>query len=166
MMVLVDCDVASTLAKIERIDLLRKTFLGADIYITNSVHIELTKSKDEGLSFPDKVFESIPVIIMEKSDFLVFQELSHERSIYFGEAEGLSIAKNRSAIFLSNDTKVIRFCRVSGISVLGLKDLLALIAAKKVVSLTEMQEILNDISAKDRVFIKSKDRDLILGQFK
>jgi predicted nucleic acid-binding protein len=96
----------------------------------------------------------------------VFQALSHERSIHFGEAEGLSIAKNRGAVFLSNDIKVIRFCRVSGISVLGLKDLLALIAAKKVVSLTEMQKILSDISAKDRVFIKSKDRDLILDQFK
>jgi len=35
-MILVDCDVASTFAKIDRIDLLRKTFPGADIYITNS----------------------------------------------------------------------------------------------------------------------------------
>lgn len=166
MMILVDCDIASTLAKIDRVNLLRKTFPDADIYITNSVYIELTKSKDEGLSFPDKVFESIPVIIMEKGDFLVFQELSRERSIHFGEAEGLSIAKNRDAIFLSNDTRVIRFCRVSGISVLGLKDLLALIAAKNVVSLTEMQKILSDIPSKDRIFIKSKDRNLILDQFK
>lgn len=54
-MILVDCDVASTFAKIGRIDLLRKTFPGADIYITNSVYIELTKSRDEGLSFPEKV---------------------------------------------------------------------------------------------------------------
>lgn len=115
MMVLVDCDVASTLAKIDRIDLFRKTFPNADIYITNSVYIELTRSKDEGQSFPDKIFGSIPVITMEKSDFLVFQELSHEHSFHFGEAEGLSIAKNRGAIFLSNDSKVICFCKVSGI---------------------------------------------------
>jgi hypothetical protein len=32
MMVLIDCDIASTLAKIDRIDILRKTFPGADIY--------------------------------------------------------------------------------------------------------------------------------------
>jgi predicted nucleic acid-binding protein len=66
-MILVDCDVASTFAKIDRIDLLRKTFPGADIYITNSIYIELTKSKDEGLSFPERVFESIPVITMERA---------------------------------------------------------------------------------------------------
>ena len=165
-MILVDCDVASTFAKIDRIDLLRKTFPGADIYITNSVYIELTKSKDEGLSFPERVFESIPVITMEKSDFMVFQELSHERSIHFGEAEGLAIAKNRGAIFLSNDSKVIRFCKVSGISVLGLKDILVLIAAKKIVSMTELQKILTDIEAKDRIFIKSEDQALIMDQFK
>ena len=165
-MILVDCDVASTFAKIDRIDLLRKTFPGADIYITNSVYIELTKSRDEGLSFPEKVFESIPVITMEKNDFLVFQELSNERSIHFGEAEGLAIAKNRGAIFLSNDAKVIRFCKASGISVLGLKDLLVLIAAKKIVSRIELQNILVDIEAKDRIIIKSEDRALIMDQFK
>jgi predicted nucleic acid-binding protein len=91
MMILVDCDVASTLAKIDRIDLLRKAFPGADIFITNSVYVELTRSKDEGLSFPDRIFESIPVITLEKSDFLIFQELSHERSIHFSEAEGLRV---------------------------------------------------------------------------
>lgn len=48
-MILVDCDVASTLAKIDRIDLLKKSFPDTDICIMNSVHIELTKSKDEGV---------------------------------------------------------------------------------------------------------------------
>lgn len=165
-MILVDCDVASTFAKIGRIDLLRKTFPGVDIYITNSVYIELTKSRDEGLSFPEKVFESIPVITMEKNDLLVFQELLHERSIHFGEAEGLAIARNRGAIFLSNDAKVIRFCKKSGISVLGLKDFLVLIASKRIVSVVELQNILIDMEAKDRIIIKSEDRALILDQFK
>jgi predicted nucleic acid-binding protein len=103
---------------------------------------------------------------MEKSDFMVFQELSHERSIHFGEAEGLAIAKNRGAIFLSNDSKVIRFCKASGISVLGLKDILLLIAAKKIVSMTELQKILTDIEAKDRISIRSEDQTLIMDQFK
>jgi predicted nucleic acid-binding protein len=165
-MIIVDCDVASTLAKIDRIDLFKKTFPGIGIYITNSVHIELTRSKDEGLSFPDRIFDCIPVIIMEKNDFLVFQDFSHERSIHFGEAEGLSIAKNRGAIFLSNDAKAIRFGKASGISVLGLKDLLVLIARKKIVTMTEMQKILTNIDLKDRITIKNKDRLAILDQFK
>jgi predicted nucleic acid-binding protein len=113
-MILVDCDVASTFAKIDRI----------------------------------------------------VSGVSLERSIHFGEAEGLAIAKNRGAIFLSNDAKVIRFCKKSGISVLDLKDLLVLIAAKKIVSMTDLQKILKDIEAKDRICIKSEDRALILDQFK
>jgi len=113
-----------------------------------------------------KGLENIPVITMEKSDFLVFQELSLERSIHFGEAEGLAIAKNRGATFLSNDSKVIRFCKASGISVLGLKDILVLIAAKKIVPMIELQKTLLDIEAKDRIFIKSEDQALIMDQFK
>ena len=51
-MILVDCDVASTFAKIDRIDLLRKTFPGTDIYITNSVYIELTNPRMRDYPFP------------------------------------------------------------------------------------------------------------------
>ena len=79
---------------------------------------------------------------------------------------GLTIAKNRDAIFLSNDSKVIRFCKVSGISVLGLKDILVLIAAERIVSMTELQKILKDIEEKDRISIKSEDQALILDQLK
>ncbi|MEI8003180.1 MAG: hypothetical protein WCG94_02475 [Methanothrix sp.] len=103
--------------------------------------------------------------MMEEGDFSVFQEISHKRFIHFGEAEGLSIAKNRGAIFLSNDSQVIRFCKESDISVLGLKDFLVLIAMKRVVSLADMKTILRDIADKDRTFIKEKDLATIINNF-
>ena len=49
MMVLVDCDVASTMAKIDRINLLKEAFPDADICITSSVYSELSRAKDDGL---------------------------------------------------------------------------------------------------------------------
>ncbi len=38
MIIILDCDSASTLAKINRIDILSKAFPGARFYITNSVY--------------------------------------------------------------------------------------------------------------------------------
>ncbi len=54
-----------------------------------------------------------------------------------------------------------RYC----ISVLGLKDFLVLIAAKRIVSRIELQNILIDMEAKDRIIIKSENLALILDQF-
>jgi hypothetical protein len=54
MMVILDCDTASTLAKVDRLYLLKKAFSKADIWITNSVYIELLRAKKAVFSFPDK----------------------------------------------------------------------------------------------------------------
>ena len=43
--IILDCDIASCLAKVDRVDLLKKAFLDSDIYITNSVYIELLRAK-------------------------------------------------------------------------------------------------------------------------
>ncbi len=65
MMVILDCDIVSTLAKVDRICLLKKVFPEADIRITNSVYMELIRAKNAGFSFADEVFKSIPVVLME-----------------------------------------------------------------------------------------------------
>lgn len=62
MMVVLDCDIASTLAKVNGLALLKKAFQSSEIYITNAVYIELLRAKQAGFSFPDRIFDSIPVI--------------------------------------------------------------------------------------------------------
>jgi len=46
-MFILDCDIASTFAKIDRVGLLNKTF-SSNVHITNSVHIELMRAKEMG----------------------------------------------------------------------------------------------------------------------
>ncbi len=59
MIILLDCDIASTFSKIEKIQLLKETFTKSDLCITGSVYTELLRAKQIGFSFPNKIF-SIP----------------------------------------------------------------------------------------------------------
>ena len=61
-MIILDCDIASCLAKIDRMDLLWAAFPDSEAYITESVSIELLRASQAGFSFPDRIFKSIPVI--------------------------------------------------------------------------------------------------------
>ena len=141
MSVILDCDIASTFAKIDRIDLLKKIFPKSDICITNSVYTEVLHAKRIGFSFPDKIFDTV-------------------KQIALLEAKGLAIAKIRDAIFLTNDSLVVRFCEENEIKVLDLKDVLTLIGEKGVVTRKEMLDILRDIEVKDNTIVKGKEEIL------
>ena len=155
-MLILDCDIASTLAKVDKIDLLSKVFSHSKIYITISVYTELIRAKRAGFSFPDKIFTNIPLITMNSDDLIFFQKFSQYNYIHFGEAEGVSICKNRGAIFLTNDSQVVKFCMKNNIKVLNLKDFLVLVAIKKIITFSEMNELIRQIEEKDNTFIKNK----------
>ena len=67
-MVILDCDIASCLAKIDKIDLLGSAFPDFEVYITESVSIELLRASQAGYSFPDsfKIYPRIDQYILGK----------------------------------------------------------------------------------------------------
>lgn len=162
MLIILDCDIASTFAKIDRIKLLKKTFPKSDIRITNSVYTELLHAKRIGFSFPDKIFDSIMQIVLKEEEIEYFRSFSQDKRIHAGEAEGLAIAKIRDAVFLTNDSQVVRFCEGNEIKVLDLKDVLTLMGERGVVTKKEMLDIFRDIKTKDNTTIKEKEEILEL----
>ncbi|HJH30083.1 MAG TPA: hypothetical protein C5S51_10425 [Methanosarcinaceae archaeon] len=154
-MFILDCDIASTFAKINKIDLLKAT-LPSDVCISNSVYIELMRAKEMGFSFPDTIFNNITTITLNDSELIDFQKFSQEKKIHFGETEGIAICKNRNAVFLTNDSIVVKFCEAKGIKVLNLKDVLIFMAGSNLVSKTEMMDIIKDIEDRDNTVIKHK----------
>ena len=160
MSVILDCDIASTFAKIDRIDLLKKIFPKSDICITNSVYTEVLHAKRIGFSFPDKIFDTVKQIALLEAEIEYFQRFSQDNRIHAGEAEGVTIAKMRDAVFLTNDSLVVRFCEENEIKVLDLKDVLNLMGEKGVVTRKEMLDILRDIEVKDYTIIKGKEETL------
>jgi len=159
MLAIIDCDILSTFAKIDRIELLEKLF--SKLQMPDAVYVELVKAKTLGFEFPDNVFESkIELTTLKQDEFKDFEKFIRNPSIHPGEAEGMSIAKNRSAIFLTNDKKVVRLCEKNNILVLDLKDVLRQIAREKLVDKGKMLQILKDIETKDYTVIKEKDEIL------
>ena len=53
--VILDCDLISTFAKVSKIGLLEEIFPNSRMLITTSVYNELLKVKEYGFDFPDKI---------------------------------------------------------------------------------------------------------------
>ncbi len=161
--VILDCDIASCLAKINRIDLLGAAFPDCEAYITESVSIELLRASQAGFSFPDRIFESIPVISLNQDERIMLQSMPKNGSIHFGEAEGVIISKSRNGIFLTNDSRVVRHCLDNEIKVLDLRDILLILSKRRVLTREEMKDLIQDIEDMDNTIIKDKSH--ILDRF-
>ncbi|MFO7966391.1 MAG: hypothetical protein R6U44_02200, partial [Archaeoglobaceae archaeon] len=107
--------------------------------------------------FPEGVFENTKQITLNEEEMENFRKFSQDKRIHTGEAEGVTIAKSRNSIFLTNDSLVVRFCEEKEIKVLNLKDILILMGENEVVSKQEMSVILKDIENKDNTTIKGKE---------
>lgn len=58
------------------------------------------------------------------------------------------------------DRKIIRFAEKNGISVLDMKDLLTLLAIRRVLGYSEMISLIREIEVNDNTCIKYKDKIL------
>jgi predicted nucleic acid-binding protein len=86
----------------------------------------------------------------------MLQDKPQNKSIHFGEAEGLILSKNRNAIFLTNDSRVVRYCRDNDLKVLDLRDILLLLFRRRALTSEEMNDLIRDIEEKDNIIIKDK----------
>jgi len=163
--VVLDCDLTSTFAKVNRIDLLEKLFSDDQLVITASVYNELLEVKQYGFDFPDKVMQSsIGLINIQREERGIFEDFLQDYRIHLGEAEGIAIAKCRNGVFITNDSRAVEFCKEKGVKVLNLKDILRRISVVKIINKEEMVKLIEDIADKDRTFIIG-DND-ILGEYK
>ncbi len=152
--IVLDCDIISTLAKIDRIDILVDLFKHSRLVIPNAVYVELLEAGKMGFTFPRKIFNSkIELATMSQQELDDFEKTVKNPKIHSGEAEGITIARNRTGVFLTNDRVAVKFCEQEDIAVLDLKDILRLVAKKRIVNETEMMQIIKDIEVKDNTVI-------------
>lgn len=161
MEVVLDCDIVSTLAKIDRISILVEIFEDKRIVIPNAVYVELLEAERIGFRFTEKIFQSqIEITTMLDSELIDFKNIVKNKRIHHGEAEGIAIARNRKGVFLTNDRIAVRFCEQNDVKVLDLKDILRIAARKKIINEIEMIKLIMDIEVKDNTIIVEKDEIL------
>lgn len=69
----------------------------------------------------------------------------------------MQYAKKRKGVFLSNDKRVINYCKKKDITCFDLCDILAALWKFKILKKDEVKEIIDEIEKKDNVFIPLKD---------
>lgn len=149
-----DCDIASTLAKIDRMELLEQLFPDSSLFITGAVRSELLRSERAGFSYPEKVFDATSLTGLTDDALESFEEFSSNEGIHYGEAEGIALCKARDWIFLTNDSLALDFCQRNGVKALNLKDLLVHAAKEEALDREEMEQVIAEIEEKDNTTIK------------
>lgn len=159
--IILDCDIVSTIAKIDRIDLLSDLFEKSRLFIPDAVYVELLEAEKMGFEFPKRVFNSrIELATLSQQELMDFEDIVKNPKIHSGEAEGIAIARRRGGVFLTNDRVAVKFCEQEYVAVLDLKDILKLVARNRIVNETEMLQIINNIEKKDNTVITETEEIL------
>ncbi|MCX9009672.1 MAG: hypothetical protein OIN66_00995 [Candidatus Methanoperedens sp.] len=148
------------LAKIGRVDLLRKLFPESSLMITFEVYNELLRAKEAGYDFIDPIlnqeFEVVhldPALIEEYE-----QKKENLKNLHAGELTSILFCKNAGMDFATNDTRAKRFCKENGIEWLDIVDILRLCYLKQVLDRKEIEKVTRDIEEADRTRIARKER--------
>jgi predicted nucleic acid-binding protein len=155
----VDNDILSTFAKINKLRLLTRLFWNSRILICPSVNLEIRKGVALGLltySHPPR-FSAIKLGTRERA---IARELREASNLGLGDAECLAVARNRNCLLLTNDRKAEKVANSLSIDYLGLPLLLRELWKSHVMSKSRVTKLLDEIERKDNVVIRN--RELIL----
>lgn len=156
MIVVLDTDIISCIAKIKEMGLLERLFQKYDIYITFAVYDEIKKAKDLGYDFVDYIFDLIKekrVKIISVYNIERMKELE-ELGLGLGEIESIVAAEDNDGILLSNDKKVKK---ETNIPVFNLEDILSASIDNKIIKTKkDLILLIEKIESKDKIILKNK----------
>lgn len=153
--VVIDTDVLSTFAKINKLELLLRLFPKSTILLTPNVEREIKKGAKMGIvSYTrPRRFSRIKLDLSEKR---LVREIRGRRRLGFGDAECIAVAKHRNCLLVTNDHEVETEADSLSVNHINLPLLLRELWRRKVVQKHQVVELINEIEKKDRIVIKNK----------
>lgn len=165
-MIIADTDILSALAKIGRMPLLLSLFNTTELYITPAVFSEIEHSFDLGRQYATDLFAMLSSgrlrIAYPAPEEVAFRD-TLPVTLGAGERETIAVARSRSGVVLSNESRVAHICRENKVDCLRLPDILRALWVEKVASKPEVQEIIRDLGVKDRMRFRQSTLDAILA---
>jgi predicted nucleic acid-binding protein len=148
-MILVDTDILSALAKVDRLSLLFTLLQTTHISIVPGVLAELTYSFTLGRPYAQEVFATIAsgqiqVVSLTQQEATFGATLPS--TLGAGERESIAVAQKRGGTVLSNESRVVHVCQQSNIPCVRLPDILRALWAESVVSRQEVSTIIADFT--------------------
>lgn len=158
-MILLDTNILSTFAKIQRLDLLFKVFDTEKLYISPNVLEELEKAKEKNYKHADKIFELIQKEKIEiktptKKDLLNATELP--KSFGPGETDSIAMCANNNWTFVTNEKIVNNYCKKKNIKSINLNHILRALWKLNILTKKEVKNLIKKIEEKDNLIITSK----------
>jgi predicted nucleic acid-binding protein len=165
--ILVDTDMLSAMAKIDRLPLLLALFHTAELYVTPGVFIELAHSFNLGRQYAIEVFALLTTgqlqVVYLTSEEVAFRE-SLPTTLGAGERESLAVVRVRGGAVLSNESRVAHYCHQYGIPCLRIPDILRALWVEGIVSKEEVQDIVRHLQMKDRMQFKPSILEAIFAE--
>jgi predicted nucleic acid-binding protein len=152
-----DADVLSTFAKIKKLDLLGSVFGKNKLLITQAVSSDLKRSKSPLVKnvLKSKLFQHVN---LNKQEYDLARKIHAEKGLGIGESECIALCKIRNATIVTNDNKAIQFAEKLNINLVDLETILY--SLKDLISREQLEQIINDIEAKDKVVVVNKEEIL------
>ena len=155
MNVVINNTVLSNFASVERLALIRRLF--KIVYTTSEVHQEILTGISAGDNFLMEIDKNISfgkggkgwieiIPIKTQEEHLLSDSLM--KNLHAGEATCITVAKSHSLVFLSDDLKAREIARDEKVKVSGTIGILGHCIKKRIVSLSEADEILKEMIKK------------------
>lgn len=155
-MIVSDTDFLSSFAKIEKLKLVFRVFKTKEIAITEAVYNELKESH---------VFDSVLPYFSAKENKIIIKKVSAKdvpENLGTGERESITLAKDKKAKLLMDDRDAGEYAESKGIDVIDIPAFLFHCKEKKILSVSEIKDIVNDLKDKDYYEFEEKVKEELL----
>jgi predicted nucleic acid-binding protein len=154
MKVLLDTDLASAFAKVGRLELLVRLFVGIDLGIAFEVYKELLVPLGHGYHFPEAVFAICETTYPHPEEMATVQRrLVDMKALGRGELETITICQARGWFYAAIDQKAIAYARSLGVTVFPLRVILRLFWMRRILSQEEVKTLIQELWEKDKLVI-------------
>ncbi|MFO7992359.1 MAG: hypothetical protein R6U61_08745 [Thermoplasmata archaeon] len=157
-MILVDTNILSTFAKIDRLDLLEKVL--GEMHISPNVLDEVKRAEELGYSHAEKILKGIKegkiLISCIREDEVEFLE-KVPSSFGRGERDCVAIALNRDALIVTNERRVLNYCKRNGIAHVRLNTILRKLWKDEIIEEKEVRDLIHKIEENDSLIIVDKE---------
>ena len=154
-LVVLDSDISSAFAKINRLKELKKLFSDHSLKITPEIYQELIVSLDYGYAFPLRIFDEFDIITLSEDEEKEFERILTEerRNLGKGEIEAIVVCELRGADFCTIDKTALDFAKERGVRTLDLHMILKAFWRSGIFTKEEVKNMIKDIEEKDNTKI-------------
>ena len=157
-MVFIDTDILSIFSKIQRLSLLFAVFQQDILNIATAVENEIAVGVSKGFPFANALMELQTQKRLQTHHPTTADEefmLPLPDTLGAGERESMAICKRLTALFVSNERRVMYHCQANGIRCTNLDKILRALWELKILTESDVRQVITEIETKDSLKFRS-----------